>query len=83
MPILWILCNACEDLFPKQEYLWNRMIAICHFAINIFGDYVVLNSGLSVISKIEERGTLFVLKDKQLADSYRTWFKFMWDACKK
>jgi HTH-type transcriptional regulator, sugar sensing transcriptional regulator len=49
--------------------------------INIFGDYVVTYTGLYE-KKIDEKGTLFVLKDEQLAESYRKWFKFMWDKCK-
>lgn len=61
--------------FLPMEYSNNSSISIC-------GNYVVLNSGLPIIGKIDEKGIIFVLKDKQLADSYRTWFKFMWDKCK-
>jgi sugar-specific transcriptional regulator TrmB len=49
--------------------------------INIFGDYVVTYTGLYE-KKIDEKGTLFVLKDAQLAESYRAWFQFMWDKCR-
>ena len=47
-------------------------------AIDIFGDQVVTFTGLH-LGKLDDDVTLFVLRDKQLADSYKTWFKFMWD----
>jgi len=51
-------------------------------AIDIFGDYVVTFTGLS-FKKIDDDITMFVLRDQRLADGYRTWFKFMFDMCKK
>lgn len=50
--------------------------------INIFGDYVVNYTGL-YLRRVDDKGTMFIIRDKELADSYRTLFKFMWDACKK
>ncbi|MBT6757380.1 MAG: hypothetical protein HN964_04305 [Candidatus Jacksonbacteria bacterium] len=64
-----------EYRFLPKEYSTNS-------AIDIFGDYVVTFTGLGV-KKIADDVTLFVLRDRQLADSYRTWFKFMFNACKK
>lgn len=49
-------------------------------ATDIFGDYVVTFTGLNYKS-ISDDVTLFVLRDKQLADSYRTWWQFMHDNC--
>lgn len=49
-------------------------------AVDIFGDYVVTFTGLKLY-KIDDEVTLFVLKDKELAESYRTWFNFMYDMC--
>ena len=49
-------------------------------AIDIFGDYVVTFSGLT-LKNIDENVTLFVIKNPELADCYRTWFKFIWDHC--
>ncbi|MDD5031918.1 MAG: helix-turn-helix domain-containing protein [Patescibacteria group bacterium] len=49
-------------------------------AIDIFGDYVVTFTGLKLY-KIDEEVTLFVMKDGKLAESYRIWFKFMYDMC--
>lgn len=47
-------------------------------AIDIFGDYIVTFTGLS-LKKIDNDVTLFILKDERLAESYRTWFKFIYD----
>jgi len=47
-------------------------------AINIFGDYVVTYTGLSH-GKLDEGIVFFVLHSKDLAESYRIWFKYMWD----
>lgn len=47
-------------------------------AIDIFGDHVVTFTGLG-IKKLEEDITLFVMISKKLADSYRTWFKMIWN----
>ena len=49
-------------------------------AIDIFGDHIVTFSGLTV-KHIDENVTLFVIVNSELADCYRTWFKFMWDHC--
>lgn len=49
-------------------------------AIDIFGDHIVTFSGLQV-KNINEDVTLVVIVNKELADCYRTWFKFMWDHC--
>ena len=49
-------------------------------AIDIFGDHIVTFSGLTV-KDITEDVTLIVIINKELADCYRTWFKFIWDFC--
>lgn len=50
--------------------------------ISIFGDYIVNYTGM-YIKKIDDNGTMFVIRDQKLADSYRSWFDFMWDKCEK
>lgn len=50
-------------------------------AIDIFGDRIVTFSGLT-LKNISEDITLIVIVNAELADCYRTWFKFMWDKCK-
>jgi predicted DNA-binding transcriptional regulator len=49
--------------------------------IHIFGDYVVTYTGLSV-GVINNDVTFFVMKSHTLAQSYRTWFEFMWKMSK-
>lgn len=46
--------------------------------IFIFGEYVVSHSG-AYHKKLAEDVTIFVLHDKRLAESYRTWFKLIYD----
>lgn len=50
--------------------------AVC----DIFGDYVVTFTSVD-IGNIGEDVTIFVMINHELAESYRTWFKFMWDMC--
>ncbi|MEK7508175.1 MAG: helix-turn-helix domain-containing protein [Patescibacteria group bacterium] len=47
-------------------------------AIHIFGDYVITYTGLTV-GKIDENVVFFVIHSKNLAESYRTWFWYMWE----
>ncbi len=47
-------------------------------AIHIFGDYVITYTGLT-IGKISDDVVFFVIHSKRLADSYRTWFNYMWE----
>lgn len=47
-------------------------------AIDIFGDRIVTFSGLS-LKDISDDVTLIVIVNSELADCYRTWFRFMWD----
>ena len=49
-------------------------------AVDIFGDRIVTFSGLT-LKKITDDVTLIVIVNKELADCYRTWFKFIWDHC--
>jgi sugar-specific transcriptional regulator TrmB len=47
-------------------------------AIEIFGDRVVIFSNI-VDRKIDNNATLTVIKNKNVADAFRTWFKMIWD----
>lgn len=51
-------------------------------ALDVFGDRIVTFSGLT-LKKITDDVTLVVIVNKELADCYRTWFKFMWDHCRE
>ena len=69
--------------FPgKLEYRFLPKEFATNSAIHVFGDYVVTYSGLP-IGKINEDTVFFVLHSKQLAESYRTWFRYMWQQSEK
>jgi predicted transcriptional regulator len=59
--------------FLPKEYSSNTMV-------DIFGDYVVTFVGAKP-GQLFEEPILFVLKNKLLADGYRTFWKHMWDNC--
>lgn len=46
--------------------------------MDIFGDYVVTFTGLG-FAKLEDDLTIFVMVSPGLAESYRTWWKLVWD----
>ncbi len=48
--------------------------------MDVFGDYVVTFNS-SDIGNFGEDGSIFVMVNKDLAESYRTWFQFIWDHC--
>src|SRR3989344_750603 len=47
---------------------------------DIFGDYVVTFSSVDV-GNFGENGSIFVMINHDLAESFRTWFKLIWDLC--
>lgn len=60
-----------EHRFLPAEYSTNS-------AIDVFGDYTVTFTGLSQ-EKFADDVTLFVTIDRDLAESWRIWIKFLWD----
>ncbi len=46
--------------------------------IDIFGDYVAIYSGIGP-KAFEDEISIFVLKDKEMAEDYRKWFQLLWD----
>ncbi|PIN74992.1 hypothetical protein COV18_04500 [Candidatus Woesearchaeota archaeon CG10_big_fil_rev_8_21_14_0_10_37_12] len=58
--------------FLPKEYSTNS-------AIDIFGDRVVTFTGLG-IKKLETDLTQFVIISQPLAESYKTWFKMIWNS---
>src|SRR3989344_590522 len=59
-----------EHRFLPSKYSTNS-------AIHVFGDYVITYTGLG-IGAIDEHIVFFVIHSKNLAESYRTWFWYMW-----
>jgi sugar-specific transcriptional regulator TrmB len=69
--------------FPKQfegklQYRFLPKEYSTNSTTNIFGDYVVTYTGVS-LGKISESTVFFILHSKDLAESYRTWFWYMWE----
>ena len=48
--------------------------------VDVFWDHVVTFNSVWVWN-FWENGTIFVMINKELAESYRTWFTFIWDSC--
>ena len=46
--------------------------------VGMFGDYVVTHTGLS-IGRMSESIVFFIIHSKDLAESYRKWFWYMWE----
>ena len=61
--------------FLPQAYSTNSIV-------NIFGDYVVTYTGVSV-GKMDEDTVFFIMHSKDLTESYRTWFWYMWEQSEK
>jgi hypothetical protein len=51
-------------------------------AIDIFGDHVNIISEMG-LGNLKEGFSLTVIVNQNIADAFRTWFKFMWDFCPK
>lgn len=49
---------------------------------HIFGDYVITYTGLELF-KLTDNVVFFILHSKDLADSYRKWFWYMWEKAEK
>lgn len=47
-------------------------------AIEIFGDFVVIFSNI-IDQKIDNNATLTVIKNRNVANAFRIWFKMIWD----
>lgn len=64
----------------KGEYKFFPKKYSSKTAIDVFGDYVVTFVGVEP-GKLSEMPLQFMLKSKELAEGYRTFFQFMWDHC--
>lgn len=71
------------DFSPaKHEYRFLPKHASSDSTIHIFGDYVITYAGLGS-AKPEDDITFFVMHSKRLVESYKAWFKFMWEKSAK
>ncbi len=69
--------------FPKHfpgnlQYRFLPKKYSTNSAIHVFGDYVITYTGLT-IGKIDDSLVFFVIHSKDLAESYRKWFWYMWE----
>lgn len=48
--------------------------------LDVFGDHIVTFTSVDV-GKFGDDVTIFVMINPELAESFRTWFKFMWEMC--
>ncbi len=62
--------NKKHKFLPKK-YCGNTTVAI-------FADYVAIYSGVHT-KAVDEDITIFILKEKTMAEDYRKWFDFMWE----
>ena len=66
--------------FPgKLEYRFLPKECSTNSAIHIFGDYVITYTGMTIGKFSSEDVTFFVIHSKDLAESYRKWFWYMWE----
>lgn len=72
-----ILKHVGEDyrFFPKEFS--------SHSSADIFGDRVAITSNLNTGEFSDDNFTLTVIVNQQVADAFRTWFKFIYEACPK
>lgn len=71
--------NLLKEIKPPYRFFPAKYST--NSAIDIFGDYVVTFTGLGV-KKLNKDTTIFVMRDKDLAETYRAWFQFIFDNCK-
>ncbi len=65
-------------IFHDYDHKYMPEAYDTHATMEIFGDYVVSYTGTSP-GKLRENATIFVLYSPELAESYRTWWKLIWD----
>jgi predicted DNA-binding transcriptional regulator len=63
--------GAMKYRFLPKEYSTNS-------GIHTFGDYVVTYTKMA-LGRVDEKTVFFVLHSAELAKSYQTWFKYMWE----
>lgn len=73
------LKNQMPDFSPVQaKFRFLPKGFSTSSAFHIFGEYVVTYTGLK-IKKLEDNVVFFVIRSPNLAESYRIWFRYMWE----
>jgi len=69
--------------FPALlEYRYLPKKYSTNSGMHIFGDYMITYTGLR-LGKLDEDVVFFVIHSKNLAESYRKWFWYMWEQSSK
>ncbi len=68
--------QALEDVQGEYKFLPSQYQT--PGVVDIFGDYVVTFTSID-IGNFGEDGTIFVMINPELAETYRTWFRLIWD----
>lgn len=71
--------EVIEAISARGEYKFLPKKYAGGSSLEIFGDYVALYSGMETL-RLDDDITIFILKDKTLAQDYKKWFDFMWEA---
>ncbi len=76
--------RQCPEIIPHigENYKFLPQGYSTPAAIDIFGDHVNIISGMH-LGGLAEEFSLTVIVNRQIADAFRVWFKFMWDFCPK
>jgi sugar-specific transcriptional regulator TrmB len=72
--------EAIKAIGGPYKFLPNKYCS--ESSIDIFGDYVAIYSGVNILG-LDSDITIFILKDKTLAQDYMKWWQFMWDMLPK
>ena len=86
IPFYHLFDYEVKDGFPqileyvKKDYKFLPKEYSTPGAIDIFGDHVNILSNIH-LGGFDEEFSFTVIVNRQIADSFRTWFKFMFDMC--
>jgi predicted transcriptional regulator len=74
--------EGCPEIIPHigKNYKFLPKGYSTPAAIDVFGDHVNIISGMH-LGGLDEEFSLTVIVNPQIAEAFRTWFKFMWDFC--
>lgn len=64
--------------FPNLAYRFLPEKYSTSSAVHVFGEYVITYSG-NQWQKLADDITFYIIRDQNLADSYRSWFWYMWE----
>lgn len=74
--------KQCPEIIPHvgKNYRFLPKEYSTGAAIDIFGDHVNIISGIK-LGGLKEEFSVTVIVNRQIAEAFKVWFKFMWDFC--